>query len=187
MVKDSSLAYPIKKSELAETRIKVASSVEIHDVWVVVRGYKDTLLADLKGDHSAKNVCSTSVEHQLNHDSRTIVDRLGAALTSKLQEAHRIMMDTCTKEPPPSAPRFKRAENKKFQALLSQSKALKHFLRATRTRNTPGACRDIHATPSEGVKVEPSNNAPSACELAHEKLKIVLERMANMKLERSRR
>ena len=101
MVKDSSLAYPIKKSELAETRIKVASSVEIHDVWAVVRGYKDTLLADLKGDHNAKNVCSTSVEHQLNHDSRTIVDRLGAALTSKLQEAHRIMMDTCTKEPPP--------------------------------------------------------------------------------------
>ena len=131
--REPALSYPIKQSELAETKVKVASSVEIHDVWTMAREYKNKLLADLKGDHSARNVRRVSEDHRLiNCDSHAIVDRLGAALSSKVQDAHGIMVNTCTKAPPPSAPRFKRSDNKKFQdLLLSQSKALKHFLRTT--------------------------------------------------------
>ena len=194
--REPALSYPIKQSELAETKVKVASSVEIHDVWTLAREYKNTLLADLKCDHSARNVRRVSEDHRLSRDSHATVDRLGAALSSKLQEAHGIMMNTCTKAPPPSAPRFKRSDNKKFQDLLSQSKALKHFLRtAASTKdlessimNLSRTCPGIFHASSDTYDVSPSlPTVPAARELAHTKLTILIERMANMKSERTRR
>ena len=188
--REPGLAYPIKKGELEETKRRIGYTIEIHDLWASLRKYREELETALQGDHSANNVRKVSETYHNHHDSHATVDRLGHALAVKGQEAHKVMMDTCTKASPPTVPRFTRTENKKFRALLSQSKELKHFLASCTsednlrssminlTKSFPDIIPDTHPSP---LTLE------EARELAHTHLHHVHLRMANFKENRTKR
>ena len=189
--REPGLAYPIKKGDLEDTKRKIGYSVEIHDLWAALRKYREELEAALQGDHSAKNVLEVSETYRDHHDSHAVVDRLGNALAAKGQEAHKVMMDTCTKANPPTVPHFSRTKNRKFRALLSKSKALKHFLTSCTSEDNLFPC--IHNLIKSFPDILPADTHPGpltlegARELANTHLQKVHQNMTSLKEDRTKR
>jgi ribonuclease HI len=181
-----SLVYPIKRGELEDTKIAVAESIEIHDLWMAIREFKNTAFELLGGDHSSQNVIKVGEELRRSHDSHAIIDRFGASVTGKCQEAHKIMMDKCAKETPTSNSCFNRRDNRKFRTLLTWSKALKHFLAVSGIRADLGPqLHELQATypawPSETIELGQARETASA------HLKALHERMQTLRQEKTKR